>query len=70
MPVAARPSWQFAQVLVSPPRAVWANCRTGRNAVDEWHAPQFRSVVRCDADLPLARMPLWQLIQEPGSTDV
>ena len=62
------PLWQLAHWLVTTP-CVWLNA-LGRQALNErWHtshdcAPTGMWV----EDLPVARLPLWQVAQVPGTT--
>ena len=68
IPVATRPSWQVAQVLVSPPSAVCGKLRTGVNAKVEWHTSHDKMVDIWVDDFPVALVPSWQVQQAPGPT--
>ena len=47
---------------------VWSTVTAGLQRWVLWHASQVLLVGMCDADLPVAVVPLWQLIQVPVAT--
>jgi hypothetical protein len=59
-PVAVVPLWHDAQV---PLTWVWSTRVTGLHVATEWHLSHVLLVVMCVALLPVAVVPLWQLMQ-------
>src|SRR6266699_628147 len=60
-PSARTPSWQAAQLLVTP---TWVNIAPAQLSV-VWQASHSRSVTMCVGPLPCAIVPLWQVEQLP-----
>jgi hypothetical protein len=52
--------WHEAQV---PLTCVWSTRVTGLHATNEWHLSHVLLVAMCVALLPVAAVPLWQLMQ-------
>ena len=61
MPVARTPSWQLAQLPVTP----WCVKAAPAQVSVVWQASHSRSVTMCEGGLPCACVPLWQVEQLP-----